>query len=255
MYNIFVCKNADIGRERLDMRGLFDIHCHVIPEVDDGAPDFNEAIKMLKIEYKEGVRTIIATPHFRLGMFETDPERIIENFLRLKEEAEKEKCGIDLYLGCEFHANMDMIKYLRDGRARTMAGSRYVLTEFSGRDDKRYIRERLYSLISHGCRPIIAHIERYSCLRKDISFIEELVNMGAYVQVNAGSITGDMGFGIKHFCRKLLKEQLIHFVGTDAHDVKYRAPRINAAYSYIAKTMGDGYADMIFSKNPQRMIK
>lgn len=237
------------------MRGLFDIHCHIIPEVDDGAASLSESIQMLKMEYKEGVRTIIATPHFRLGMFETGPEKVIEKFELLKKEAENEQCGIDLYLGCEFHANMDMIKYLRDGRARTMAGSRYVLTEFSGKDDKRYIRDRLYSLISHGCRPVIAHIERYPCLRKDIAFIEELVNIGAYVQVNAGSITGDLGFGVKHFCKKLLREQLVHFVGTDAHDVKYRTPKINAAYSYIAKTMGDEYADIIFLKNPQRMIK
>lgn len=237
------------------MRGLFDIHCHIIPGVDDGAANFDEAIEMLKMEYKEGVRTIIATPHFRLGMFETSPEEIIQKFELLKKEAEIAKCGVDLYLGCEFHANMDMIKYLRDGRARTMAGSRYVLTEFSGRDDKRYIRERLYSLISHGCKPVIAHIERYSCLRKDIAFIEELVNIGSYVQINAGSITGDMGFGVKHFCKKLMKEQLVHFVGTDAHGTKYRTPKINAAYSYTAKMMGDRYADVIFFQNPQRMIK
>lgn len=231
------------------------MHCHIIPEVDDGAADIDEAIKMLKMEYKEGVRTIIATPHFRVGMFETSPEKIIHQFELLKKEAQRNQCGIDLYLGCEFHANMDMIKYLKDGRARTMAGSRYVLAEFSGKDDKRYIRERLYSLISFGCRPIIAHIERYSCLRRDVSFIQELVEMGAYVQVNAGSITGDLGFGIKMFCRKLLKEQMIHFVGTDAHGMKYRSPKINEAYSYIAKMMGDRYADTIFSLNPQRMIK
>lgn len=231
------------------------MHCHIIPEVDDGAADIDEAIKMLKMEYKEGVRTIIATPHFRIGMFETPPEKIIYQFERLKKEAEKNKCGIELFLGCEFHANMDMMKYLRDGRARTMAGSRYVLTEFSSRDDQRYIRERLYSLISCGCRPIIAHVERYSCLRKDISFIEELIDMGAYVQVNAGSITGDLGLGIKMFCKKLLKRQMIHFVGTDAHGIKYRTPEINEAYSYIAKIMGDRYADKIFFTNPQRMIK
>lgn len=237
------------------MKGLVDMHCHIIPGVDDGAADIDEAIKMLKMEYKEGVRTIIVTPHFRVGMFETPPEKIICQFELLKREAEKNQCGIELYLGCEFHSNMDMMKYLRDGRARTMAGSRYVLTEFSGRDDKGYIRERLYSLISFGCRPIIAHIERYSCLRKDIPFIEELIEMGAYVQVNAASITGNMGFGIKMFCRKLLKNKMIHFVGTDAHGTKYRKPEINEAYSYIAKIMGGKYADTIFILNPQSMIK
>lgn len=237
------------------MRGLFDIHCHIIPGVDDGASNMEESIKMLKMEYAEGVRTIIATPHFRVGMFETPPEEIIGQFELLKRTASEENCGIELYLGCEFHANMDMMKYLRTGKARTMAGSRFVLTEFSGRDEKGYIRGRLNSLISNGCRPVIAHIERYGCLRKDISFIEELVEMGAYVQVNAGSITGDGGFATRHFCRKLLKEGLIHFVGTDAHGTRRRVPKIKEAYSYIAKTMGNRYADAIFITNPQRMIK
>ena len=95
------------------MRGLFDIHCHIIPGVDDGASNMEESIKMLKMEYAEGVRTIIATPHFRVGMFETPPEEIIGQFELLKRTASEENCGIELYLGCEFHANMDMMKYLR----------------------------------------------------------------------------------------------------------------------------------------------
>ena len=237
------------------MRGLFDIHCHIIPGVDDGASDTKEALAMLRAEYEQGVRTIIATPHFRRGMFETPREEIIRQFELLKREAMKDQLGIELYLGCEYHANMEILKYLRNGMASTMAGSRFVLTEFSGRDDKSYIRGRLAALTACGCRPIIAHLERYDCLRKDISFIEELVEMGSYVQINAGSIIGESGFFMKSFCKKLLKADLVHFVGTDAHNMKYRPPKIKEAYSYIAKKMGQDRADTIFITNPQRMIK
>ena len=237
------------------MKGLYDIHCHVVPLVDDGAVSMAEAVRMLKLEYREGVRTVIATPHYRLGMFEPDPEKVRRHFTLLRRAAGKTGCGIELFLGCEFHANMEMVKLLRNGMGLTMAGSRYILTEFSRNDDKRYIQDRLYSLLSNGYKPIIAHAERYPCFRKDTAFLRDVAEMGAYIQLNAGSITGESGFGIKRFCRKVIRERLLDFVGTDAHGVNRRPPRIREAYSYIAEMMGDRYADTIFIKNPQRIIK
>lgn len=244
-----------IQKETEGMRGLCDIHCHVIPGVDDGAADFEEALKMIKREYQEGVRMIIATPHFRTGMFETPRETVIRRFEQLRQRVREEKCGIELYLGCEFHSNMDMVKYLNQSYAYTLADSKYVLVEFSAGDEKRYIQERLYSVLCNGYRPVIAHIERYSCVRKNMDFIEELIRMGAQVQVNAGSILGEMGFSVKRFTRKLLKQGFIHYIGSDAHNVTYRSSRMNEAYYYITKIAGERYAESVFYDNPQRIIK
>lgn len=235
------------------MNGLVDIHCHIIPYVDDGANNMEEAVKMLKMEYAEGVRTIIATPHFRFKMFETPRADVIKQFLILREEAKKIGDGIDMYLGCEFHSNMDMVKLLREKKISTMGGSRFVLTEFSGAADFTYIRERILSLVSAGYRPIIAHIERISCLRKDLELIEELVELGAKVQVNTESITGS--FMTKRFCKKLMQEDLLHFVGTDCHGTSYRVPKMQDAYKYVAKKFGREYADEIFINNPLGIIK
>lgn len=237
------------------MEGLYDIHCHIVPGVDDGAADLREALHLLKLEYGQGVRTIIATPHFRAGMFETPPETVARRFMSLVKAAEQEGIDVRLYLGCEFHSGMEMAQQLKNGRGRTMAGSRYVLTEFSHRDDRRYIRDRVYSLLSNGYRPIIAHVERYPCMRKDVSFIRELTEMGAYIQVNADSIIGGNGFSVKLFCRKLMKNGLLHFVGSDAHGPEYRRPRMKEAYSYMAEKMGRRYADTVFIKNPRKIIK
>lgn len=232
------------------------MHCHIVPHVDDGADNMEEAVRMLKLEYAEGVRHIIATPHFRFNMFETPLEKVLEQFEALKEEAENiGEDGIDMHLGCEFHVNMNMVEMLRDKRVLTMAGSRYVLTEFSGPAPQNQIRERLYSLISSGYKPIIAHVERCAKLRSDMNFIEEMVEMGARVQVNAESIMGKEGFGTKRFCNKLMKADLLHFVGTDSHGSSYRVPKMKDAYLYVAKKMGQEYADHIFIDNPARMIK
>ncbi len=236
------------------MNGLFDIHCHIIPFVDDGAGDIEESVQMLRMEYEQGVRKIIATPHFRFHMFETPLEQIKEQFLLLKQAAEEIGGDLELYLGCEFHANMEMVRMLSEGTVAAMAGSRYVLVEFSSGAEQRYIRERLYSLLSNGYKPIAAHIERYENLRKDIGFVAELADMGAYMQVNADSIIGREGFGTKRFCKKLMQAELLHFVGSDCHGSRQRVSRIGEAYAYVSKKLGDAYARQIFIENPQKII-
>lgn len=232
------------------------MHCHIVPYVDDGADDMEEAVKMLELEYAEGVRHIIATPHFRFNMFETPLEKVQEEFEKLKKKAEGiGEEGITMHLGCEFHVNMNMVEMLRAKKVLTMAGSRYVLVEFSGPAEQSQIRERLYSLVSSGYKPIIAHVERCAKLRSDINFVEELVEMGAKVQVNAESLIGKEGFGTKRFCTKLMKEDLLHFVGTDSHGSSYRVPKLKDAYNFVAKKMGEEYAEQIFVDNPAKLIK
>lgn len=97
-----------------------------------------------------------------------------------------------------------------------MAGSRYVLTEFSASTEEKYIRDRIYELLSSGYKPIVAHIERYKCM-KDIELVEYLVNKGAYMQVNADSVIGKNGHGVKKYCGKLLEDELVQFIGSDCH--------------------------------------
>ncbi|HIY03286.1 MAG TPA: capsular biosynthesis protein [Candidatus Blautia faecipullorum] len=236
-------------------KGLFDIHCHIVPSVDDGSDSREETIKMLRMEYGQGVRRIIATPHFRRRMFETPYETVKEQFQILKEAALEVSDDFEIYLGCEFHANMEMVEMLDTDQAATMAGSRYVLTEFSGSTPSSYIKERLYSLLSHGYRPIVAHIERYESMRKDVSLVEEIADMGAFIQINADSILGKEGFGCKRYCKKLLKSELVHYVGSDCHGSTRRISRIGEAYDYIEKKWGTIYADQIFIKNPQKILE
>lgn len=235
--------------------GLFDIHCHIIPSVDDGAADLKEAEELLRMEYSQGVRNIILTPHFRVGMFETPSKQIREQFCALKEAAYKITPGLNLYLGCEFHANMEMIEMLKKGYGAVMADSRYVLTEFSGRAPASYIRERLYALLLHGYKPIAAHVERYEAVRKNRGFLEELVDMGILIQINTDSLLGIEGFGAKRFCGRLLKAEMVHFVGSDCHGTVRRIPRIGKAYHYVQKKFGKKYAEEIFLKNPAKLLK
>lgn len=238
----------------MEREGLFDIHCHIIPEVDDGASNHEEMQKLLQMEYEQGVRNIIVTPHFRTQMFETPLEQVRKQFACVQRALQESGYDINIYLGCEFYANMDMIEMLKAGKISTMAGSDYVLVEFSGSADASYIKERIYSLHANEYKPVIAHIERCDKLRKDMEFVAELVEMGAYMQVNANSIIGKNGFGMKQYCKKLMKYDLIHFIGSDCHNSDKRIPRIGEAYHYVSKKMGKAYADQIFIENPKKII-
>ncbi len=236
------------------MHGLFDIHCHIIPGVDDGSKSLEESIKMLEMEYKDGIRNIILTPHFRYDMFEASEETVQKQYARLVAAASERWADLKLYLGCELHTSMDMVECLRQGKRRTMAGSRYVLTEFSGGDGKTYVKERIQKLKFSGYYPIIAHVERYPSVRDDLDLIEELRNMGACIQVNADTISGKDGFGMKRFAKKLMKEDLLDFVGSDGHGAKSRTPDMGKAYAVVVKVMGQSYADHIFIENPSKII-
>lgn len=233
------------------MTGLYDIHCHLLPGLDDGADCMETSIALLEKQYENGVRTVIVTPHYRKDMFEPSMKEVKRAYELLRESAED--IGIDLYLGCEYHADMDMLDAFLTGQRPTMAGSRYVLCEFSEAAAKSYIRERGSGLVRSGLIPIFAHIERYQEMR-DLDFVEEMCEAGCYMQVNAGAILGDDGFRTKSYCKKLIQYNMIRFIGSDAHDLKKRAPNLGRCAEYLKKKVGRLYTDRIMRENPAKII-
>lgn len=235
------------------MIGMYDVHCHILPGVDDGAKTLEDSMRLITKEYQDGVRSIILTPHFRKRMFEPSQERIFNAYEALCNAVQG--MDIQLYLGCEYHVNMNIVSDLKTGERSTMAGSRYALCEFSSGDNATFIKERCYHLISSGLIPILAHIERYPALTDDFDLIEELVDLGCHMQVNAGSILGDDGFRAKRFCKKLIKLDLLNFIGSDAHDMKERPPRLGDCAAYLEKKYGKEYARRILCDNPSMIVR
>lgn len=236
------------------MKNIVDIHCHLIPGVDDGAKTYEMALAILKKEYNEGVRTVILTPHFRRKMFEPDKELVYENYKKLKNMVKKQIPEMKLYLGCEFHASMGMVDRLNQNPNFCMAGTDYVLVEFSEADDVDYIKERIRAVQMAGYKPIIAHAERYPKLMKRFDMLEDLVDIGTWIQVNADSILGKEGWRTKRFCRKMMKANLIHLVGSDAHNLTDRASNLGECADYVQKKEGKDYAEELFVINPMKIV-
>lgn len=231
---------------------LTDIHCHLIPYVDDGAKSFDEMRKLLALEQADGIRRIILTPHYHPGWFEASPRKIRQYYELAKHTAVE--YGIHVYLGCEFYRHAELIDVLKSHRGRTMHGGKYVLIEFAPGDRFSIIRNSLYELLMNGYLPILAHVERYMECR-DVGRMKELGEMGVFLQVNASALLGKQGRTIKHFVWKLIKEDLVDFIASDAHDIKYRAPNLGKVIKKLQRKKGREYVHRIFVENPDRIIK
>lgn len=232
---------------------MVDIHCHALYGVDDGAHTLDESIDMLRLAYEDRIREMIVTPHYRVGMFPYPKERIEEHFEILRREAER--VSIHLFLGCEYHVDHDMVDNLRNGRCATLAGSRYVLAEFSTASTLMDIRNGTDALLASGYIPVIAHAERYEVIRDHPEYLTDLRAGGIMVQLNAGSILGEDGRRVKAACARILKEGNADVIASDAHNTRSRRCRMKECRDHVAKKYGRSMAKELFNLNPWRILK
>ncbi|MCR5671568.1 MAG: protein-tyrosine-phosphatase [Butyrivibrio sp.] len=237
------------------MKPSIDIHCHIMPGVDDGSPDMETSLEMLKIAERDGIGYMILTPHYKPMHHNVSPQHNILYRQELQKAAKEAGLKIKLFSGNEIYYGDDTIERLAAGEITSLAGSDYVLVEFHPTNTYKSIQNAVYQVMSTGYIPVIAHVERYSDIVSHPSYVEDLVNMGCYIQVNASSVLGDFGFGISHFTKKLLKNELVHFVATDAHDTKRRSPKLTECRKYVERKFGEDYADRLFMTNPAKLIR
>lgn len=238
----------------MSIKGFTDIHCHIIPTVDDGAQNMKEAQEMIRLAYAGDTRRIIATPHYGTSRAKVSGEIIVARFRELLRWTEDNYPEMELFLGQELTYSHGLEKQIDRGSAFTMAGSRYALVEFQPEDDYSRIRQGLQSVQLAGYWPILAHAERCQRLASHIEYVDELVHMGIYIQINARSVTGGNGWQCKSCAKKLLKQELVHFVASDGHDTKKRTPVLLKAMTYIAKRYGKKYALQLSVENPGKVI-
>lgn len=238
----------------MNVIGYTDIHCHIIPAVDDGAQSMEQAQEMIKLAYERGTRTIIGTPHYGTSRAKASKGTIAVQYLDLQEWVKANYPDLKLCLGQELSYKQGLEERLKKGSAYTLAGSRYVLVEFEPGDSYTRIRDGLQAVQMAGYLTVLAHAERCDCLASDVDYIEELVRMGIYIQVNAKSITGENGWQCKKCTKKLLKRELIHFIASDGHDTKKRPPTVDKAFAMIEKRYGKPYAARLAYTNPANII-
>ncbi|MBQ3545414.1 MAG: capsular biosynthesis protein [Lachnospiraceae bacterium] len=235
--------------------GYIDMHCHIIPHVDDGAKNSSQALSMMTQAYNSGFRAMIATPHYEVGRYEANKEEIEKNFNKIKSMVEQEIPGFKIYLGNEIFFSYGVVDKLNEGEINTLAGSNYVLVEFSPNDSFSYIKKSLYEIINAGYTPVLAHTERYEeVMESEIKNVEKLVDAGVLIQINSSTLAGNMGIGIRRKVIKLIKNDLIHFISTDCHSDGRRSPDLTECIRYLQKKTDEETINRLLRDNALKVI-
>ena len=210
---------------------MIDIHTHVIPCVDDGSPNLETSIAMIKHEISIGVDTIICTPHHIYTRYEKSVKEIKANFQLLKEAVEKENLPIKLYLGQEiyFTHKENILQMLKEGKLLTLNNTNRVLLEFSFHREPEDLLDIIYNFNVNGYEVIIAHVERYEWMT--YQKVVALRSEGALIQINSDSYLGYTSWKEKRFVRKLLKNNLVDYVASDTHS--FRPSTLDKSYKKI----------------------
>lgn len=233
---------------------IVDMHTHILPHVDDGAADKETTLRMLQQAYAEGTDILIATPHFRHGMdaarWDARRHDAWETTCSMAKEIHED---FQILLGAEVYMESGIRKDLEAGVPLTMPGSDAILIEFSTSANYMYIKNMVLMLLAMGYEPILAHVERYQAILK-AQHVEELSQMGVQIQANADSILGDSGWKTKRYLKRLLKQELIDMIGSDAHDMQERTPGMEKCMKYLNKRLDSAYCEQLFGGNAQQVF-
>lgn len=237
---------------------MIDFHAHILPNIDDGSASMEESINLIKEAEQAGFTGIISTSHYLQNYYEIDEEerrRILAELANQVKVADAEAEIPKLYLGSEIYISTDIVELLEEGKASTINGTNYVLFELPMNSKPLFAKEVVYKLIENGYKPIIAHPERYSYVKEDIEFVRELKSMGALFQSNYGSVIGMYGGSAKKTLKKLLKEDLISFLGSDVHAVGQIYPKVPKILRKLEKWISPEKLQELTTLNAEKVLK
>ncbi|MBM7551673.1 tyrosine-protein phosphatase [Thalassobacillus pellis] len=218
---------------------MIDIHCHILPGLDDGAKTLEDSLSMARSAVEEGIDSIIATPHHRNGKYNNDKETIIAAVDQLNASLAEENIPLTILPGQETRIHGDFLTGLEEATILPLnQTSDYIFVELPSDQVPRYTKQMLFDLQVKGYKPIIVHPERNAKLIKEPDLLYDFVKNGAFTQVTAASICGRFGKNVQKFTHKLVEANLTHIIATDAHNTTSRGFCIQEAYQEIKENYG-----------------
>lgn len=230
---------------------MIDIHCHILPEVDDGPKSWEVSVEMCRMAAADGVTHIVASPHCN-DRYEFDAGYLASLVRRLQDMAGD---SLRLSLGCDFHLSYDNLQRLYAQPTQyTIGGTNYLLVELSDYSIPTQIGDCFLKLGDRGITPIITHPERNAILRQSPQRVIEFVELGCAVQITANALTGFWGQRVARVATWLLEHEAVHVIASDAHDTKHRTPILSRAREMVAEMVGAEVAAALVEDNPQAVV-
>jgi protein-tyrosine phosphatase len=231
---------------------MVDIHCHILPGIDDGSKSWEMTAEMCRMAAADGVTHIVATPHSN-DVYVYNRERYTEMLGHLHDAGEGK---LTFTLGCDFHFSYDNIQdALAHPRRYTIGETQYLLIEFSDYGIPPSVQQQVFAICSNGMIPIITHPERNQPLLKKPEMVLDLVEHGCLVQVTANSVTGAWGSRSKKMVEWLLKREAVHVIASDAHDPVHRPTIMSKARDAVAEMVGAEIAETLVTTNPEAIVE
>ncbi len=234
---------------------MIDIHTHILPALDDGPETIEESIELCKIAANDGIKTIVATPHSKDGIYEAKSDEILKTVDTLNLKLKENQIDIEILPGSETHIHEGLVESIESGEVLTINnGGKFILFELPFVFIPPGTDKFVFNLKVNGIVPIIAHAERISTFQQNPELVGQLVKIGALVQVNALGLTGRVGFRERKCVKWLLKNRLVHFIASDVHSLTGRLPILSKAVECAAGIVGKEEARALVCYNPEQII-
>lgn len=234
---------------------MIDLHCHILPGIDDGATTLDVALEMARMAVRDGITTTACTPHIYPGMYMNDAPGI--KAARKVLQAELDAAGIPLQLvvGADVHLVPGLLEGITNGRIPTLHGSRYLLLEPSHTTPPPRFEESVFNLVAAGYTPIITHPERLTWVEGHYPVFERLIRQGAWMQVTAGALLGTFGPRAKYWGERFVAEGRTHILATDAHSAGRRCPQMSPALVRVRELAGEEAARQMVFDRPRAVLE
>ena len=231
---------------------MIDLHTHLLPDWDDGAKDWNDMIDMCNIAYNDGIKKLVLTPHIFKSCKYEDNFKILENrFQQLKEY--ESRTPLSIYRGAEVLIHHDILDRIHSNNL-SINSSNYFLIEFQTNYINSGIKDLIFKLMLKGLIPIICHPERNHVFVKKPDILYDLIEIGCFAQITAQSLLGFFGKSVKNTARFFIRMNLAQIIASDAHDAKFRPPKLSEAVDEAALIVGREKALAMVTKNPQAIL-
>ncbi len=232
-----------------------DIHCHIVPQIDDGAFSIDQSINMARTALGDGTTSLIATPHQLGTNSHVSAEAIINGVSKLQSALHDKEISVSVRPGADVRIDPELPKLLKQGKVLTLADrGKHVLLELP-HDTYYPIDQLLKSLRKQGLVGILSHPERNRGIIKNPEVMWDVVEAGGLLQITAASLTGAFGSSCQEIADLAVEERLVHFIASDAHDTKHRPFGMREAYDTICDMAGKKLADLVCCENPTRVFK